>query len=294
MTSHSPHVQFLSSPEDLVEIEQYCPRCKDCWPLTSEFWWKDLKRPSGFSRNCKACNAESRNKVRCTAVPDTPSKTCVGCKKVKPLTKACWHTRADSPDGFRGTCIECITRSRNERRAMITALVVPPPPAFVMTPDTLFKVCRICFEIKPNDLAFWHKSPRDGLRTECKACRKVKNDGPRRKRSAPPVELAPLEDRIYGIRRLYVQKTDAPTLACRSCKQSKALTTEFFARNTKSPTGFKLHCKVCCSAYERATTKKRKDALMALKENEPMLKVGRSARRARSIKTNSVLQTKQI
>jgi hypothetical protein len=266
MTSLSPSVQFLSQPEDLVEIERYCPRCKECWPLTSEFWGKDSKRRDGLARNCKACQAEGKLKVVCTVAPETPSKACIGCKVVKPLTKACWHGRADSPDGFRGVCIDCNSKARNTRRAKITALVVAPPPAFVVTPDTLFKVCKICFEIKPNDIAFWHKCQRYGLRKECKSCRKVAVKAPRRKRSAPAVELAPLEDRLYGIKRVYVKKPVAPIVVCRTCKQSKAQTSEFFAVNRKSSTGFKFHCKICCSEYQKAFTKKRQDAMQALKE----------------------------
>jgi hypothetical protein len=147
---------------------------------------------------------------------------------------------------------------------MITALVVPPPPVFVITPETLFKVCRICFESKPNDLAFWHKCQRYGLRRDCKSCRKLEETRRRRKLLAPPVELAPLEDRMYGIRRTYVKKTVAPNVTCRVCRESKALTTEFFHRNNQSPTGFKHKCKVCCSAYERASSKNRRDAMAAL------------------------------
>jgi hypothetical protein len=264
MTSFSPTVQFLSAPEDLVEIEQFCPRCQDCWPLTSEFWGKDAKRPGGFARICKACKAEAKKKVVCTVVPDTPSKTCIGCKMVKPLNKACWYTRTSSPDGFRNKCRECQAKVRRDRHAVVKALVVTPP-TFIVTADTQFKVCRICHESKPDDPHFWHKSPR-GLRSECKSCRKVKVIVPRRKRSAPLVEQAPLEDRIYGIRRLYVKKPDAPIVVCRTCKQSKALTSEFFARNAKSATGFRFHCKICCAAVNKAFRKKRQDALKALKE----------------------------
>lgn len=266
MTSLSPQVEFLSTPEDLIEIERYCPRCQECWPLTSEFWGKDSGRPDGLSRRCKACQAESKKNVPCTFAPETSSKACTGCKVVKPLTKACWHTRADSPDGFRNKCIVCMNKRRNERHASFKALVVVPPPVFVVTPDTPFKVCRICRESKPADLAFWHKCPRDGLRTECKECRKPKSTGPRRKRTAPMVDQAPLEDRRYGIKRLYVKKAKVQVIACRSCQQSKALTSEFFALNNKSPTGFKHHCKVCCSQYQKEFSKKRQDALKALKE----------------------------
>ena len=264
MTSLTSNVQLLSQPEDLVEIERYCPRCEDCWPLSSEFWGKDAKRPDGLARICKACKAEAKKKVLCTVAPDTPSKTCIGCKVVKPLNKACWYTRASSPDGFRNKCRECQVKLRNERYAVLRALVGTPPP-FVVTPDTLFKVCRICEESKPVDPLFWHKSPR-GLRSECKSCRKVKIVVPRRKRSATPVEQAPLEDRIYGIRRLYVKKPDAPIVVCRTCKQSKAQTSEFFPRNAKSSTGFRFHCKICCSNYDKGVRKKRQDALKALKE----------------------------
>jgi hypothetical protein len=265
MTSFSPTVQFLSAPADLVEVEQYCPRCQDCWPLTSEFWGKDAKRPGGLARFCKACQAEAKKKVVCTVVPDTPSKACIGCKVVKPLNKACWHLRANSPDGFRNKCRECQVKLRNKRYAEIRSLVVTPP-TFVITPDTTFKVCRICHESKPADPFFWHRHPGNGLRSECKSCRAVKDAAPRRKRVVSPVDQTPLEDRLYGIRRLYVKAPDAPIVVCRTCKQSKALTNEFFARNIKSSTGFRFHCKVCCSQKDKALRQKRQDALRALKE----------------------------
>lgn len=267
MNSPSPQAQILSTPDEFDEIERYCRRCKDCWPFTSEFWGKDSSQPDGHQTICKACYLERNKKVVCNLEPDTLSKKCSCCNKVKPLTKAHWHTRKESPDGFRAKCSECMGKVRKGKLAQIKALIAEPQEPFEITPETTFKACTCCGEEKPMDATFWHRCPTRGFRTQCKVCRNLKRDGSRKKVVAPS-SLVPVVagERMYGINCQSILKIK--TFACRSCHVEKDLTAQYWSADCYSKTGFKKRCKACGSADQKRRIKKRQDALTALQEKQ--------------------------
>lgn len=256
MTSPAPSIDDLSTPTALVEVEKVCRVCNECWPVTPEFWNKDSKRPDGVKQICRACESEKRHKVVCTLAPETPSKACNTCKVKKPLTKACWHTRKDAPDGFRSKCKTCVATAKNAKHAAIRALLAPPAP--VIPEGTALQICKKCGEGKPLHEHFWHRCSRYGFKTQCKTCRNEVTDRTKALKKSAIVVLPSIGAGI----RLAPKKIESA--CCRACNIEKPLTAEFWYRSRDYPTGFKKRCKACTSASQKAFLQNRQEALAAL------------------------------
>lgn len=108
-----------------------------------------------------------------------------------------------------------------------------------MTESIPQKQCRTCKQFKPATAEFFHRNPTGagGFIRECKQCRNASL----RKPPKPIVEdIVP-----QGMKR------------CRSCKQCKPATTEFFNATaiSQSPDGLNKQCKQCRKVYRSALNK---------------------------------------
>lgn len=83
-------------------------------------------------------------------------KYCCSCNEELPSTKEFFHANKDSIDGLRCNCKKCRKEKipRSERK---------------------YKRCFFCYEIKPNNEAYFHNHSRGGLRSKCKICFNLKS-----------------------------------------------------------------------------------------------------------------------
>lgn len=265
-TMTSPQLQ-PSKPQSLVEVEKYCRRCKDCWPITFDFWGKDAKQKDGLTLICKACTKDQKLKLVCPLEPEVPSKACSCCNKIKPATSACFMPMPDTRDGFSGQCRECKNRVKRERAAAIRAGISRTTP-FVPTADTVYTACTACGIEKPQDAAFFHRSPvtKSGLLAQCKVC----TNAARKKRRAFPGVTIVLSKAATGGRPRRVSLI-VPDRVCVRCEVSKPLTAEFWKPVASGSNDFET----CCKACDRAARKKTQDKLRECGIKMPMAGIPR-------------------
>lgn len=250
MTSFSHQAHFLNPPEGLVEVERYCRGCKECWPVTPEFWSKDAKSVDGFKNICKACVKDRKTRVVCTLEPEVASKACFTCKVIKPASRACFLPSAGTPDGLSGQCRPCNNKARRERQLDLKA-GVSRLPAFVITEDTVFKVCSACGLEKPEDPIYWHRSPitKSGLVGQCKTCM---NEARKQRRETPGVKIS-LHNKFLVAAKDKPVRADLETAsrACKRCEVTKPLTTEFWHEQSGEGDGFETSCRTCVRSQKK-------------------------------------------
>lgn len=250
MTSFSPQALFDNTPVSLVEVERYCRRCKECWPVTPEFWVKDAKSVDGFKTMCKACVKEQQKKIVCTLAPEVSSKACITCLSFKPATKACFFTQAGTPDGLSGQCRTCNNKARRERQAALKA-GISRLATFTPTADTVYKVCNACGVEKPQDPTFWHRSPvtNSGLLGQCKACT---NAARKKRRESPGVKIVLQNQYMVAAKGEPVRAELAiGRRECIRCEVTKSLTTEFWHESSTEADGFDVCCRVCVRSRKK-------------------------------------------
>lgn len=234
MTSFSPQVEFLSTPAGLVEVERYCKRCKECWPVTSEFWNKDARDPEGFKTICKACLKERRAQVECTLEPEVYSKTCTSCCQVKPVNAAYFPAMAISTDGFGPQCLACELSIYEQQEAQKLARS--------QLPTVHAKACSTCFEFKLINTEFFMPvgDSRDGFSGHCRDCNK------RVKRNRAAAIKA-------GVPRLatFVPTPDTTYKACKACGIEKPEDPIFWHRSPVTTSGLLNQCKTCTNAARK-------------------------------------------
>ena len=54
----------------MSENVKRCPRCEESFPLTSEYWNRDARRPTGFATYCRPCDHAKRNDRRARNTTD--------------------------------------------------------------------------------------------------------------------------------------------------------------------------------------------------------------------------------
>lgn len=267
MTSLNIEIPDFSTPTKLVEVEKYCRGCDECWPITHEFWGKNGGKSDGLQPICKACEADKRRGMACAIEPETQSKACSCCKKIKPLTEACWVRREGYGDGFENQCRVCRNAARAKRDARKRA-GIPKELPFVVTPRTKFKICACCGEDKPLHARFWHRHPhtKDGFTKACKVCA----NAARKLRNAMPGQPVVMEYR-FGTPSTRPNKQPKrrhtgvfTEKSCNACLQYKALTDEFWYKSKANTDGFMTRCKLCeCAAQKEARRKRREEKLAA-------------------------------
>lgn len=250
MTSFSPQAQLLNTPVSLVEVERYCRRCKDCWPVTSEFWGKDSKSLDGFKTMCKACAAERKKKVECTLEPEVSSKACMTCQVFKPVNTACFFPVDGTADGLSSQCRACNNKARRERQADLKA-GVSRLPIFVPNADTVYKACTACGLEKPEDPFFWHRSPitKSGLLGQCKVCT---NAARKKRRASPGIKISLLNQAVLASKAEPVRiDLSIGSRACARCEVTKPLTIEFWHASVNEDDGFDACCRTCVRARKK-------------------------------------------
>ena len=266
MSSASQPMQALSTPQKFVELERYCSRCQDCWPLTSEFWGQSPKTADGFRTICKACVLEQQKKVKCSLEPEVYSKPCSTCKKIKPVNSVCFLPMEGCRDGYSGQCRTCANKQRVKRIADKKSGANAPKP-FVPTRRTKYKVCNCCKIEKPRVPEFWHRNAGkvDGLLNQCKECtnaaRKLRRVYPELKLVlVKPEDRASKKPRRPPPKRRFTEVFSEKS--CNGCSITKPLTPEFWYKS-RSPAhgdGWMTRCKICESNAQKEARRKRREA----------------------------------
>jgi hypothetical protein len=83
--------------------QKQCPRCKETYPATSEYFWSDKSTKDGLYSRCRKCG---KGKVIKEVLPDG-QKRCIGCKQVFPATLEYFDPRSGSEGNLRGECSNC-------------------------------------------------------------------------------------------------------------------------------------------------------------------------------------------
>lgn len=149
-----------------------CSRCQQELPATSQFFYRNASSSDGFRPNCKTCvNAEMKSK-RDESRPPTPVipigyKQCPTCKQIKQATSEFYHRNTYSSDGWMYHCKSC---SADYNRSRYT----PKRPPLPVVREG-YKVCNSCGKAYPATTENFspHKSTRDKLKHECRACHSV-------------------------------------------------------------------------------------------------------------------------
>jgi hypothetical protein len=103
-------------------------------------------------------------------------------------------------------------------------------PLFDLNGNPLEKRCSKCRRFFPATLEFFNKDKKhtDGLRSDCKECRKSPNQRPQ-----------------YHLRNAEGLKQ------CSRCKEWKPPTTDYYHHNKEAKDGFLSKCKDCCKDYRK-------------------------------------------
>lgn len=84
-----------------------CIRCLTPKPLTFTHWYAQVGCIDGFGPICKACKMEEQRRKRVAASTVTPTKACISCLKVYPLTEANFYRSRKNSSGWQGRCKSC-------------------------------------------------------------------------------------------------------------------------------------------------------------------------------------------
>lgn len=95
--------QSVSYPPAPPQSLKQCPRCKEVYPATPEYFWSDRRTKDGFFNRCKICG---NGKVVREVLPDG-QKRCTGCKKIFPATAEYFAIRSKQVGNLRGECSSC-------------------------------------------------------------------------------------------------------------------------------------------------------------------------------------------
>lgn len=273
MTSYSPQVEFdesLSVPASLVEQERYCGRCKDCWPLTSEFWGKNSRMPDGFMNVCKACQRDRERKIVCMLEPDVHSKACTTCNEIKPVNSASFMPVTKCADGFSSQCLECQNKAITSRTCQhcdaslsltseFFAKNPKMPDGFALIcktchchrhsqavgsakPHAYLKACSTCAAVKPVNRTFFMpmNKCKDGFSTQCRECKNQKV----RERKA-------LIKAGKGLAEVFVPTHNMKYQVCNACKIEKPRDPAFWHRSSGARDGMLNQCKDCTNEVSK-------------------------------------------
>lgn len=132
-----------------------CPKCKNFFPLTKDYFHICNRKPGGFASHCKSCrNAAQRKPVTEEPIPDG-FKRCTKCKGIFPATPEFFYKTPLQKSGFRSWCKACLKRGR------------PPDLEHIGQ-----KQCTLCLEWKSATTEFFYADKRGkyGLFARCKKC----------------------------------------------------------------------------------------------------------------------------
>ena len=204
--------KYYSKP-DYSAMKQ-CTKCKQTKAPTE--FNKDCSRYDGLDSRCKVC-CLAANKERNKYKPDySAMKQCTKCKQTTAPTE--FYKNSALRDGLDSKCKAC----RNAASKM------QDRPTY--KPDySAMKQCTKCKQTKSPAEFSKHCRFRDGLQSQCKACRNAASKN-----------------------RIKYKPDYSAMKQCTKCKQTKAPTE--FSKNCEKRDGLKSQCKVC----RNAAHKKRK------------------------------------
>lgn len=138
----------------------FCRGCSRTLPLTTEYFFREVSRPSGFRTNCKDCTMgrTKRGVIEVANILQTGVQPCSKCGVEKPRTAEYFDRDKGRPDGLRSYCKGC-------RRPVYTQQEKPQKKEKT-------RYCDWCNTTK--DLTsenFYHKKGR-GYDKHCKVCRR--------------------------------------------------------------------------------------------------------------------------
>lgn len=92
-----------------------CSKCKQEFPATSEYFWKDSTKKIGLGSQCKACRNPERRKKSSTA---NGYKKCTRCNLEFPATSEYYYKKKAGKYGLDSRCKAChvIYRKKNKER----------------------------------------------------------------------------------------------------------------------------------------------------------------------------------
>ncbi len=106
---------LMPVPESVLQVvadqgpkPKYCPRCKQTYPATTEYWHRSKSRKDGLHGHCKTCsNAKHEKYATTNSVSPLEPKRCSVCHQWFPATTEYWQRDKTHKDGFRSSCKEC-------------------------------------------------------------------------------------------------------------------------------------------------------------------------------------------
>lgn len=133
--------------------QKQCPRCKQYFPATTEYFWKDKYTKDGLFSRCKSCG---HKKIAREVFPEG-QKRCIRCKLMLPDTKEYFG------EGH-NICRQCVNKRARELHAIRNPQTQLPEG---------MKKCSKCDQVMPATLEYFSKNKRctNGLDSWCKQCR---------------------------------------------------------------------------------------------------------------------------
>ena len=169
-------IQTSDRSPELTETGQLCKTCRADKPMVD--FYKNTNVSSGFARECKACVAARRKRVRDEqAIPKPPRVRVAPPEKTFPQPcRFCSVPLEESearPWGQQFACVECKRAYQRSNAARYRARrgqaeAVPTPS------DSETQVCSTCQEQKPWDAFYRNLSYASGFESKCVECRKTR------------------------------------------------------------------------------------------------------------------------
>jgi len=240
-----------------------CSKCKNSFPLNSEFFSKNSRSKDGFDTRCKECVkeyfhsfSEDRKKENIVRIAEYSrlkqrvgdgEKACNKCKRILPATTDFFQRDSRNKDGFKIWCTECRSKEMLNNKN---------------------KMCTKCKQYKPRTKDFFYGNIKaiDGLYSICKECASRYS---KKKRSSAIKKICRIckEEKLNTIEFFNAKKVTADGLSfvckscdeilkktkvCATCKKEKPRTSEFFYRNRCHDDMLSSSCKECISKRNKS------------------------------------------
>jgi HNH endonuclease len=98
-------------PQEDNAPEKCCSKCKQLFPATAEFFYRDRNKKDGLYTICKTCGQtkdrpkQSNDKIQSDTLEG--QKRCAKCKKICPATTEFFQRDRNRPDGLYSYCKKC-------------------------------------------------------------------------------------------------------------------------------------------------------------------------------------------
>jgi hypothetical protein len=138
-----------------------CTKCGQEFPFTSDYFYRDKRKNSGFGSHCKACVSK---RMGCNRRPLKPhvnpgEKICTRCRSIQSVSN---FARATSnPDGLYHQCKDCVRKRQGHDKRIVSPNVREG-----------FKWCNKCKRELPGTREYFgsSKDRQDGMQPYCRVC----------------------------------------------------------------------------------------------------------------------------